>query len=169
MPKLPAIVSTSNRIVITVGKKVFVVQVSFCCQNIGRICVDKSAGLRVIVAVLEVIQPCVRIKIVPTIAEGVQVRDVLCTGNLLSVSVLHRQRIAPAVIDIPRTQAAVSGIQGFRTVRAEKLACTNFHHEYAPRKHYNICNNSLETFLKTHDYVTIFILKRRYLSGGKIR
>ena len=108
MPDIPAIVNTGNRVVIAVGKKVFVVQVSFCCQNIGRICVDKSAGLRVIVAVLQIIQSRLRIKIVPTIAEGVQVRDVLCAGNLLSVSVLHRQRIAPAVIDVPYPQAAVA-------------------------------------------------------------
>ena len=107
MPDIPAIINTGNRIIIAVGKKVFVVQVLFCFQNIGRICVDKAAGLRVIVAVLQVIQPCVRIKIVPTIAEGVQVANIILTGDLLPVSVLHRQRIAPAVIDIPRTQGDI--------------------------------------------------------------
>ena len=108
MPDIPAIVNPGNRIVIAVGKKVFVVQVPFCFQNIGRICIQKPAGLGVIVAVLEIIQPRLRIQIVPTIAEGVQVRDVLCTGNLLTVSVLYGDGIAPAVIDVPYPQVSTS-------------------------------------------------------------
>ena len=88
------------RIVIAVGKKVFVVQVPFCCQNIGRICVDKPAGLRVIVAVMQVIQPRLRIQIISAIAEGVQIGNVVRTSKFLSVSVLYGDGIAPAVINI---------------------------------------------------------------------
>ena len=83
------------------------VQVPFCCQNIGRICVDKAADLRVIVTVMQIIQPRLRIQIVATIAEGVQVGNIVRIGDLLSVSVLYGDGIAPAVIDVPYPQAAV--------------------------------------------------------------
>ena len=106
-PKLPAIINPGNRIVIAVGKKVFVVQVPFCFQNIGRICVDKPASLRVVVAALEIIQPRLRIQIISTIAEGVQVGNIVRTSKFLSVSVLYGDGIAPAVIDVPYPQAAV--------------------------------------------------------------
>ena len=95
-----------NRIIQAVGKHVIACK-SLSCADIP-IPIHKPAGLRVIVAILQIIQPRLQIKIVPTIAEGVQVRDVLFAGNLLPVSVLYGDGIAPAVIDIPRTQTAVA-------------------------------------------------------------
>ena len=87
-----------NRTVQTIGKHIIACK-SLPCTDIP-IPIYKPANLRVIVTVMQVIQPCLRIQIVPTIAEGVQVRDVLCTGNLLTVSVLYGDGIAPAVINI---------------------------------------------------------------------
>ena len=75
--------------------------------------IDKAAGLGVIIAALEVIQPRLRIEIVPTIPEGVQVAHVVGACDLITIGVLHRQRIAPAVIDVPHPDNSVSEIQRF--------------------------------------------------------
>ena len=72
--------------------------------------IHKPASLRVVVAALEIVQPCLRIQIVATIAEGVQVANIVRAGDLLSVSVLYGDGIAPAVIEVPYPQAAVAEI-----------------------------------------------------------
>ena len=59
---------------------------------------------------MQVIQPRLRIQIVATIAEGVQVANIVRIGDLLSVSVLYGDGIAPAVIEVPYPQAAVAEI-----------------------------------------------------------
>ena len=124
-PKLSAIVNPGNRIVIAVGKKVFVVQVPFCCQNIGCIRIQKPADLRVIVAVMQVIQPRLRIQIVATIAEGVQVGNIVRTSEFLPVSVLYGDGIAPAVIEVPYPQAAVAEVQRFHIAAGVGLYIVN--------------------------------------------
>ena len=70
--------------------------------------INKSAGLRVVVAALEIIQPRLRIQIVATIAEGVQVGNIVRTSKFLSVSVLYGDGIAPAVIEVPYPQVSTS-------------------------------------------------------------
>ena len=70
--------------------------------------IHKPASLRVVVAALEIIQPRLRVQIVATIAEGVQVGNIVRTSEFLSVSVLYGDGIAPAVIEVPYPQVSTS-------------------------------------------------------------
>ena len=72
--------------------------------------IDKAAGFGVIIAALEIIQPRLRIEIVPAITHGVQVTHVVRACDLITIGVLHRQYISPTVIDVSRTYNAVSRV-----------------------------------------------------------
>ena len=74
---------------------------------------------------MQVIQPCLRIQIVATIAEGVQVGNIVRTSEFLPVSVLYGDGIAPAVIEVPYPQAAVAEIQRFHIAPGVGLYIVN--------------------------------------------
>ena len=82
MPKLTAIIDSSDRVAITVSKQILIPKgtIGRNCYNIRCIRADESPELRVIVPAVQVIQPGLGIVIVPPVAEGVFVAHGVAGG-----------------------------------------------------------------------------------------
>ena len=102
MPKLTAIIDSSDRVAITVSKQILIPKgtIGRNCYNIRCIRADKPPELRAVVPAIEIIQPRFGIVIIPPVAEGVLIAHGVAGG-------VGYGAVAPGVVavlshDLPR-------------------------------------------------------------------
>ena len=71
MPKLAAIILPVNRVITAVCKQVGIGEVAVDAKIGGIIRIDETAYLRIIITILEVVEACLGIVVVPPVADGV--------------------------------------------------------------------------------------------------
>ena len=103
MPKLTAIIDSSDRVAITVSKQILIPKgtIGRNCYNIRCIRADESPKLWAVVPAIEIIQPRFGIVIIPPVAEGILVAHGVAGG-------VGDRAVAPGVVavlshDLPRS------------------------------------------------------------------
>ena len=98
------VIQRSNRIVSAVG--IHIEAEDTLAGADQAVCVDETAHLGVIVAGLEVIEPCLPVVVIAAVADRVDVGDVRRIGDGIAGSIGHRKRLAPGIIRVHRLRRA---------------------------------------------------------------
>ena len=104
MPKLTAIIDSSDRVAITVSKQILIPKgtIGRNCYNIRCIRADESPKLWAVVPAIEIIQPGFGIVIIPPVAEGILIAHGVTGG-------VGDGAFAPGVVAVPGDHLARSG------------------------------------------------------------
>ena len=104
MPKLTAIIDSSDRVAITVSKQILIPKgtIGRNCYNIRCIRADKPPELRVIIPAIQVIQPGFGIVVVPPVAEWILVAHGVAGG-------VGDGTLAPGVVGVGGNDLARGG------------------------------------------------------------
>ena len=101
-------IRTINRIVLAITKHIL--RSDSCARYEHTIRIDKSAGLGVIVAGLEIVEPGFVIVVIATIAERIEVGNMGGVGRTdgVSAAILDTQRQSPRIVGVLRHLVAVA-------------------------------------------------------------